>query len=180
MTFEIDRAHPLLFIAAFIGTPFGVFIAAVAGTEGAVLPAVLFGGILCAPAVTIGVAASLENVGRGRTWRSRVLRTAAPYISAGLRGCGCVVHDDSEGRYGTDYRPHYDTVEEQDLVLKADDGARMTFERATEELRRCHRCGRHYHSVERSGSLAEVWPEDAPDRNDQYDVPVVDKETVIE
>lgn len=82
--------------------------------------------------------------------------TAILYLAqAGNRNCGCGAVVD--GRWG------YDTIEETTEWKRSTRGAKVQWRKVKRELRRCEKCGDHYHTDEVEVlEEREAWPEEEP------------------
>ena len=147
------------------------------------LPVVVWGSILTAT-LYAGRRYRESNVGRGRTRRSLWARRIAGLVGYRILPCGCT-YVVSTDRYGRTYKPDADAVEETPLWLRNEQDARIEFRRAVEQLKRCHRCGRHYHDTDTVDPRQfprdvryECWPEDEPECIEAFDAPVRDTSEV--
>ncbi|WP_395166328.1 hypothetical protein [Natrinema pallidum] len=124
-----------------------------------------------------------KNVGKGRTRASQFKRTLAKYCGYHVRDCGCTYSD----RYalGGHSKPDSTTVESNEIYVRREDDARVIFDLTERGLRRCHRCGSHYHfersvtAYDRSDRI-ECWPEEEPDVVDTLDQEVVSEEVTLD
>mgnify|MGYP000070018206 CR=1 FL=1 len=145
-------------------------------------PMAAVGAIGCAYVAVVIWLWRTDNHGRGGLLRSRVRRRLAPVLVGPIKACGCWDSVKS------------DTVESEPYVRRSMDGAQIRLEARKREMRRCHSCGRHYHtttsgrtsdigsastlkSMDTSGSIGfhretVIWPEDEPDAIDAIDVPI--------
>ena len=182
MTAVADR-RMLVFTCSFLGIflPMGMAVEA-GGTPLLLLPAVGLPLIVTGLWVYVGVRYKSTTVGRGRTRRSAWARRAAGLVGYDLTPCGCTY----SGHY-RDRKPDADVVEESPIWLRKCDGKRLRFRKATEALKRCHRCGQHYHATDvesavgfsdRSNVKRECWPEEEPEIVAELDAPVRDRAEV--
>jgi hypothetical protein len=111
------------------------------------------------------------NLGRADTSRRRWARRLARLVGYSVMPCGCTYVPVAVA-WGSPNQPDADAVEETAVWLRRTTGERVRFHRVTEVLKRCHRCGRHYHDTDKEGVRHECWPEEEPAVVDDLDAPI--------
>lgn len=160
------------------------FVVMVVAFEEGVVALALVGGLVLPPAAGALVGSFVvqnTNQGRGRTRRSRWIRSFARVMCLNVRDCGCIY-----GRGITYHAPDTEWVESERVWFRSHDGARVEFRRGREGMKRCHRCGKHYHATDipsHSQYLPgdrhyECWPEEEPNVREKLNGRIVGEEAV--
>ena len=183
MTHITEGRGVLLLFSTLLGASFGLI--GLLDPDVPIRLAALFGWLVVFGPLAV-VLDSTSPHGRGKTVRSRARRRLASWLVRPVRPCGCFSDTGS------------DTVESDPFVARLSDGARVQFYARDRQLRRCHRCGEHYHTetssrtreigdeatlkeLDESGSLGihrkvVVWPEDEIQVLEALDAPVEDRD----